>query len=278
MSFFDVLFYSLPIAKGQAQQALRQVGRRGHAFRGPVRDRRRKKDGETYSFATPLIPFEEAEFLMGLVSRKGHRISGDSRWSDDGIYINGDVAENTVDATYPLSAYHNVLQVGGDAISSDLELDIKPLPVPLIDARGWTVGFYRKTTGGTWEHWIKRSDGAHWKDGVKSAGTFPTSVTLGDSASNGMEVNEHPNTINYGEIVLLPFWVPDAQCAAWYSWHASFKRWSSLPYLTVSGDYFDDDKTHTALGAFRSASYGVGNRGGMKNNLLSVSGVFEVLP
>jgi len=95
----------------------------------------------------------------------------------------------------------------------------------------WSVMLYYYT-GGAWHHYIVRSDGAKWVDGVSNnAASTPfiantsTTTTLGDSGAAGNQ--------DFDDMVVLPYLVHAGMAAAFGT---SAYAFSDLPNLNLRGD------------------------------------------
>ncbi len=114
----------------------------------------------------------------------------------------------------------------------------------------WTVGVWRYESG-VWNHYIVRSDGAKWVNGVRNdlASTAWLIVSTGNVvlSNSGIGVATF-----YDDLVVLPFAILTAWAPQWY---ASTLPWSSSPFLTLAGDIVTEAATRTVYGIIESAEY-----------------------
>lgn len=108
----------------------------------------------------------------------------------------------------------------------------------------WTVLVWRSTNGGSsWTHHVIRSDGSKWVNGVTSvAATTWLSVSSGTATI----ANTTGSAVEYDDLVVLPFAVPDAWPADVYAAGAAFPP---LPYIDITGDLVPEQAARRVLGS-----------------------------
>ena len=109
---------------------------------------------------------------------------------------------------------------------------------------GWTVMVWRNEA--PYRHYIVRSDGAKFLDGVSSgvatawltaaAGAVPDGVQLANSGGAAVE---------YDDLVILPYAIPDSWAPVFGTATSAF---SALPYLNATGDLVNEQATRRVLG------------------------------
>lgn len=94
-----------------------------------------------------------------------------------------------------------------------------------------------------WHHYIVRSDGAKWLDGVRNDGVSTTWFT--PAAPNMVIANTSGSAQDYDDLVVLPFKIPDAWAPVLGVATTAF---SALPFLNATGDLVNEQATRRVLG------------------------------
>lgn len=125
----------------------------------------------------------------------------------------------------------------------------------------WTFLVW-KYESGNWHHYVLRSDGAKWKDGVRNDGL---STTWFQTNLNGFRlINTTGSEMDFDDAVALPFKALDTWPALIYAYQlANIVPFSSLPYLTCSGDLVPEAATRTMIGKCAVAKVLRGNPTGV---------------
>lgn len=107
---------------------------------------------------------------------------------------------------------------------------------------GWTVGVWR-FEGGVWNHYVVRSGGAKWVNGVRNDAASTTWLTV--VAPNVTIANNTGAAVFYDDLVILPFqvlldWPPQ--------WFAAAAPFGLLPFHAATGDFVEEQATRVVLG------------------------------
>lgn len=109
---------------------------------------------------------------------------------------------------------------------------------------GYTVMFWRYESA-AWHHYVVRSDGAKWKDGVRNDAASTTFLTVNTTTGDVTIANATGSAVEYDDLVVLPFLVDDL----WpQTFAAATAAYSSLPYLNLTGDLVREQATRVAVG------------------------------
>lgn len=116
------------------------------------------------------------------------------------------------------------------------------------NSSAWTVGVWRYE-GGAWHHYLVRSDGAKWLDGVRD----DAATTTWMSVSNGSVTitNTTGSAVLYDDLVVLPFLVPEDWPAQWVAADAAF---GLLPFHAATGEWVTEQATRTVMGLVETSS------------------------
>lgn len=116
----------------------------------------------------------------------------------------------------------------------------------------WTVMVWRSTNGSTWTHYIVRSDGAKWVDGVQNnaASTTWLSVSSGDVTI----ANSEGATRYYDDLVVFPFKI----LGAWGPYlGAATSAYPLLPANSLKGSLVPEQTERSVLGEVESTVFRV---------------------
>lgn len=187
-----------------------------------------------YRFSSSLLTLAEAEALRGLVEGDGHVLSfEDASSASAHLYTSRETA--------PVYAAPGTLRVStGGRWGAFLRItadDSVVWPVLPASTGPWSVLMWRnETSSGLWAHYLCRSDGAVFRngvlDGAKTASTYvtrdltyTTALALRGTASGNAEIDD---------VVMLPYLVPDVWALSLYTFHDT-RAWPALPLVRAAG-------------------------------------------
>jgi hypothetical protein len=116
----------------------------------------------------------------------------------------------------------------------------------------YTVMFWKSTdSGATWHHYVLRSDGSKWVDGVSSGASFAAFLTIGGSGDVTLSSNA-----DFDDFVCLPFKVLDTWPALFFARTAAYPN---TPFLEAAGAMVPEQATRLVAGdatetTFKSAA------------------------
>ena len=234
MPFYRINQVTLPVADGSSTETPRDVGSTHHAFDGTPRVTRRARKRDASVRLVPMS-ISEAYSWEGLLCGLGESWSFDSH-----LYgSKGTGPTTSTGASVGGTGRYGAALVG----TSSLNL---VYPVPMLSTPGWTVMFERNATAvagsGNWSHYIVRSDGAKWLNGVRADGTATAFFSAG---STSFAFAGDGATRWYDELVVFPFKVLDAWGPSLYAQRAY--AWPSLPQLHLSGNGVVEAANRTCL-------------------------------
>lgn len=157
----------------------------------------------------------------------------------------------------PASAITNTVQSAGSAKFGAGKLSVGATTgsvsfLAAINSWGassaWSVGVWR-FEGGAWHHYLARSDGAKWVDGVRNDAASTTWLSV--SSGTVTIANTSGSAVLYDDLVVLPFLVPVDWPAQWVAENAAF---GLLPYHAATGDWVAEQATRTVLGIVETSS------------------------
>lgn len=234
MAYMTLDGFVVPVASfSESDDSLSETGRTvtGAYFR----DRRVRK--QSWSVETPLVTYDEALAIAGLVNGAGHHWSFDSDvYSSKGLGDWGGTL--TIGQISPSPKYGT----GRVEVTSDADIIVGTFP-------DWTLSVWIFRSG--WERLTLRSDTSdEWIDGVRQSGSSqPARYT-----SNQIELDA---TEDYDDLVFTPYVMPDDWIES--EWDTS-QAFSDLPQLRLSGDCVSG-ATFTVQGA-DDVSFTATNTGG----------------
>ncbi len=194
----------------------------------------RKRD---FKFATTPLTAARARAWHGLLTGEGHVWSFDSH-----LYSSKGLPGTTL---FPLDVLVQTTQkkFGAGALSvafgETLEMD--------VDAGDeWTVSVWGRGSSAPWYHYVARSDGAQWVDGVRNdAAEIELGVFNVTSGVLRLEVlGGSIQTQYYDDVVFCPYLWPTDWAAQVY---ASGQPFGPAPFLTTAGLLVPEADTRTML-------------------------------
>lgn len=96
----------------------------------------------------------------------------------------------------------------------------------------------------SWRHYIVRSDGAKWLDGVRNDAVSTT--WLSESSGDITLANVSGSFVDYDDLVVLPYKIIDAWAAVFGTATQAF---SPLPFLNATGDLVQEATSRRVLGS-----------------------------
>jgi hypothetical protein len=229
MSFLEVNGWPVPVAVDESDTDQKIIGDTADSFSGVVLTNIRARR-DLLDFETVFTSQADGRAIVGLLEGRGHH------WSFDNAAVGG------VERWYYSS--RSLGKTAGTITRATTTPDPKFGTAYAEMASGATVTFGTGYTGDTtlmvwtytgaaWVHYIVRSDGAKWVDGVRNdAASTPFLtisgagvVTLGDAASVATQY--------FDDLVVLGFKVTTTMAT---TWGVSAQAFSELPNLAVNGD------------------------------------------
>jgi hypothetical protein len=226
MSFLTLNGIAIAVSEGHAKKSAKEIGDRADAFDGtPLLSRQRiRREYEVDS--VPLVK-TEAWALENFVLGAGHHWSFDSH-----LYSSKGLGPNVFTGTTAGSVagkYGNKLTLA--ATTGQLNY-----PAAVAEGNGDSTVLVFRFESGAWHHYIVRSDGSRWYDGVLGAGGATASWLTVSPAGSVTLTNSTVNAQDYDDLVALPFKIPDSWVAGLYAYHAA-QAFSDLRRLTMGGDF-----------------------------------------
>jgi hypothetical protein len=233
--FLNVFGHSVSIAEKEGDNTPDMRGEIVASFdNNPIDTRGRPLD--SFTFTTIQQTEEEAYALASVLAEDWHHFPlRFSFWSDDGIG-----PEIGITASLVSSTYANIT-----AATWDTEL-VGP----------WTVMGFHANSGDPSTHFVVRSDGAKWFNGVRNDGTATTWLSV-DATTGALSIT----TENIKKMVAFHTHISAAMVASWYTFQTS-NAWTR--HLLCSGSFRDDLATtgKQFLGALTGQTVLRGSRSG----------------
>lgn len=235
---------ALILASDEPRESLRDVGDTSVAADGSTRisRRRRKRD---IAFRTVPLTNAQAHAWLCLLTGEGEAWSFDS--SVYGSKGTGPSAITNTSQGAPSPKY------GSGRLSVGATTGSITYGGVAVNGWGgssdWTVMLWRYE-GAAWVHYVVRSDGAKWVNGVRTDGASTTWLTV--SAGNVTIANTTGAAVLYDDLVVLPFLVLDDWPAQVFAAGAAY---GSLPVGRVTGDLVTEASSREVLGTVEEASY-----------------------
>jgi hypothetical protein len=225
----------------------RNIGDQAQAVDGSLRLTQQTKKRDLHFTSIPLLladAFAWESFLTG----EGNV------WSFDAGVTKGFYSSKGVGPSSSTGAVIDVTS-GSKFGAGHLELAISTGTITFTGALlntffatpSWTVMVWRfdDTSDLTYHHYVVRSDGAKWKDGVRNDATATAWLTV-----SGSNVTLNPSgsvdPVNYDDLVCLPFAVLD-------DWPAVFgvatSAYCPTPYIDLTGKMVPEQATRRVVGA-----------------------------
>lgn len=128
--------------------------------------------------------------------------------------------------------------------------------------QGWTVMVWRQET--PFQHYIVRSDGAKWLNGISNPISTSSWLTVNTGGvPDGVQLaNTSGLAVDYDELVILPYVIPDAWAPLMYAAHAA--PWSALPFLNATGLVVTEQTTRRVLGTCSESILVATPKGGVR--------------
>ena len=215
MPFLTLNGITVPVVEGRRRQV--NIGTDSRAFGGAYRLGRRAVRQE-WEFRTGPLTTADALAFRRFISGDGHALSFDA---DN--YTSRGLGQASGSGTLYSGAKFNggirFTSVGSGTWATQL-------------GSTWTTLHHRyDATVAGWRHFINRSDGSRFTQGISSNLQGGLSVSGGSLTLAGST-----SLTDFDDAVALPFLMPNAWIADGYAWHAA-RAWSALPFLTAGGTF-----------------------------------------
>lgn len=208
--FLDVFGHTISVRKNDGTNTPAMRGKVRQDFdNGPIDDRGPPQD--TFELLTPQQTEEEGYALAALMAEDWHHFPFNAHfWSQDGIGPEAGYTASIVSSTYA-----NIT-----AATWDTEL-VGP----------WTVMGFHANSGDPNEHFVVRSDGAKWFDGVRNDATATAWLAVGSNGQLSI------TTEHIKKMVAFHTRISAAMVASFFTFQSS-RAWTR--HLLCSGDFRDD--------------------------------------
>ncbi len=226
--FLDVNGWHIDVMVGNGKRGVERLGGRSRAASGLLRttDRAQKR---SFQCCTPPYSQEIAESVEGLMRGLGHH------WSfDESLY-------SAVKGLGPDAGYlctigsTGTTKFSSNKLIASVTTNVVIASYILALGNKWTVMWWQQSgTSGTWHHYVMRSSGNNWIDGVSSGSSIASVVASSTGVQlKGVTVGGATGTTQcYDDLVALPYYLADAAIPSFAARTAAF---SDLPRLFVSG-------------------------------------------
>lgn len=221
--YFKIQNHAVPVKHESGGFDSIVVGDNARAFSGkPLSTRRAIK--KSWEFTTPLVTPAYARFLATLINGEGHTWdfddSTDWKYSSKGLGPTADTVGNGTRYTVTTKFGAGALQVNASSyVQWNVDYDYD-----------WTVMLWYGATFAN--HYIVRSNGAKWVDGVRNDAASTPFITvtggnlrIGDSAAAGFQY--------FDDVVIFPELIDTSFAEDFGVMTTAF---GSLPRLRVSGE------------------------------------------
>lgn len=223
--------------------SMRDVGESSVAVDGSMRTTRNARKIDT-AFKSVPVSVQDAHSWRCLISGEGEVWNFDSSLygsKGSGPTASTNVAQSAGSAKYgagklSVGATTGTVTYGGAAANSWGKFS------------DWTVSVWRFESG-AWHHYVVRSDGAKWLDGVRADATSTTWLTV--SSGNVTIANSTGSAVLYDDLVVLPFKVLDDWPTQIFDAVATF---GESPALPLTGELVTEQSSRMVLGMAKSSS------------------------
>lgn len=179
-----------------------------------------------WKMATTVVPASELDAWVGLIEGKGHSWPFDADlYSKRGRGPSSGTAA-IVNGTAKWGAGVARL-AAGTTVTWATQL-----------GSAWT-GLHWRMESGTWKHYVTRSDGARWANGIRVADGLSTGLSV---VNGSVVITGSSNLTDYDDVVVRPYAVPDSWPAQLYAQHNA-AAWSNLPRVLASGSFYPSTLT-----------------------------------
>ncbi|ADO68697.1 conserved uncharacterized protein [Stigmatella aurantiaca DW4/3-1] len=240
MPFLTLNGLTVPVVEGRRRQV--SIGQDSRAFSGAYRLGRRAVRRE-WEFRTGPLSLDESEALRRLIMGDGHVLSFDT----DNYTSRGLGQASGAGVLIPGGKFGSAMRFASNG-SGSWALQLGP---------EWTTMHYRYDPGpAAWRHYIFRSDGSYWVQGLAVPPADGLSITSGTLTLTSFGISS-----DFDDVVAMPFRVPGTWIAELYAWHSA-RPWSSLPFLTAGGTFAPSEVK--VLGEARDGEFVEFVRGGTR--------------
>lgn len=235
-SFLRLNGIAVPVAVDSAELGQDEPGQGGRSDDGsPIFNRRWTK--RVWSVRTTLRTSAEALAWRDLVTGKGHVLN----WEDSVHYASSGLAPSSVQADFTISAVNP--KYGTKRAASAATATNKASWPMFTSSSPWTVCLWDTTDGGaTWHHYVVRSDGAKWVDGVRNDAASTTFLAV---AAGVVTLGVTSVAHGFDDVVGFPQLMPTDWPAQIFGFGAAFGQiWK----ITADGLYIEQNASITVVG------------------------------
>lgn len=177
-----------------------------------------------WAMATTPVSASELDAWVGLIEGMGHVFPYNADlYSTRGRGAASSTGAALVTSGMKYGAAHLLTAMGGSVSYST------------VVASAWTVLLWRKEAD-TWRHYLIRSDGGAWQDGVRDDAMEWSLFLVVSGGTVAVGDFEAADLRSFDDVVVLPYAVPDSWVAPLYAQHNAV-AWSTLPRLSSSGTF-----------------------------------------
>lgn len=218
MTFLKVIGITVRLTR--SQHGIKPIGDRAEVL---VNDRDRLIDfQDEWDVETRPLPGDDAESLEGILDGRAHVIPFDAdMWSKAGL---------------PPAAIVGAITAGGkwgNFLDSTAAASVVTYVIAdmIFSGAVFTVVYWR-FNGATWDHYIKRSDGVGFLNGVRNdaAGVFHTTV----AATSQLQLSKD----KHDDLAIFPCLISVTHAPLLYAFHNA-QALPSFRKLTIEGDLFE---------------------------------------
>lgn len=232
----------LMAAGDEPKVSLRDVGESSVAVDGTTSVTRNARKVDT-TFKSVPVSVSDAHAWRSLLSGEGEVWSFDSSLygsKGSGPTASTNVTQSAGSSKYgagklSVGATTGTITYGGAAAN------------PWGKSSEWTVSVWRNA--GSWEHYVVRSDGAKWVDGVRNDAASTTWLSV--SSGNVTIANSTGSAVVYDDLVVMPFKCLDDWPAQIFAAGATF---GGPPALPLTGELVTEQTSRTVLGAVETSA------------------------
>lgn len=232
--------YELPILAGSVRIEESEIGTIDRAADAQLRDFIIARP-RVWSCAMPFLPWITTDAIQNMVRGRGHHIPFDTSYaSDGGVGPNSGYTGCSLGTAAPAPKF-GTRRLAITSASAGMTFTVA---CPLGDQ--WTLMFWLYTAASAaWHHYAVTKDGTgttvKYVDGVAGATLANYSVTItGTSGAFNIQGKDNAgtnNTVQYDDMVILPWAASAAMIAAWAAQTVAF---SPLPRLNLQGCLLSD--------------------------------------
>lgn len=247
MAFLTINSWPIPIKLGNGERIRETIGGLSRGAGNSLRASDRASKPGT-RFTTTILDRETCETLEKLFSR--HEAGHHFPFNADLYSAVGGVGP---EAGYTVSVEATGTTKFGNKLIASVTTNTVILQYALELTGEYTIMWWQQSgISGTWNHFVKRSSGDSWIDGVQSnPGTASVVVSSGTLQLKGCTNAGGTGTTQcFDDLVVLPFYLADDAIPYFAARTSPF---SDLPRLLVAGD-FDRSSEFAVVGEFEKTT------------------------